>query len=73
MKKSCIDNKQYLYFFESLVGSQATFRWCWQVLELDLGIVCPYPELRGSTLNKMPCLIVDLKGLGSDLRSIPRP
>ncbi len=30
-------------------SSQATFRWCWQVHELDLGMVCPYPGIWGST------------------------
>ncbi len=34
--------------YESLEGSRATFRWCWQVCELDLRMVCPYPGIRGS-------------------------
>ncbi len=33
------------------MGSQATFRWCWQVHELDLGMVCPYPGNWGSTMH----------------------
>jgi hypothetical protein len=37
-------NNTYI-IYESLVGSQATFRWCWQVHELDLGMVCPYLEI----------------------------
>jgi hypothetical protein len=49
LKKSSIDGKQYLIIYESLEGSRATFRWCWRVCELDLGMVCPYPGIWGST------------------------
>jgi hypothetical protein len=35
--------------YESLEDSHATFRWCWQVCDLDLGMVCPYPGIWGST------------------------
>jgi hypothetical protein len=52
MKKSIIDGKQYLNFYESLVGSQAIFRRCWQVHELDLGMVCPYPGIWESKLKR---------------------
>ncbi len=34
-----------IFRHESQVGSGATFRWCWQVRETDLGMVCPSPGL----------------------------
>jgi hypothetical protein len=43
-----VNNTQIIY--ESLEGSRATFRWCWQVCELDLRIVCPYLGFWGHTL-----------------------
>jgi hypothetical protein len=45
MKKSSIDG----IIYESLEGSCPTFRWCWQVHELDLVLVCPYPGIWGCT------------------------
>jgi hypothetical protein len=42
-----VNNTAIIY--ESLEGSRPTFRWCWQVHDLDLGLVCPYPGIWGST------------------------
>ncbi len=43
-----VNNTQIIY--EGHDGSRATFRWCWQVNKTDLGMVCPWPGIKGSTL-----------------------
>jgi hypothetical protein len=55
--------------YESLVGSQTTFKWCWQVHELDLGMVCPYPGIWGSTPRRF---LIDRDEFGLDLNSANR-
>jgi hypothetical protein len=49
--------------YESIECSQATFKWCWRVHDLDTGMVCPYPGLWGSTdafeytFSKIPAIV----------------